>query len=150
MKVDLELYAPDLDKYNKNLLSDIAQITLEKSSKINRYVKRVSLSVAIVSEDEIQRVNKQLRNKNIVTDVLSVGEYSDNRDIKKESEIEIFLGEVILCYNYIEQFAHENNCDIDKEFFTIYAHGILHLLGFSHSPEMFDIQDNVVANYIKK
>jgi rRNA maturation RNase YbeY len=59
----------------------------------------------------------------------------------------IFLGEVILCYTFIEQFAKENNAQIDKEFFTVYAHGILHLLGFEHDQKMFSIQDAVSEKF---
>jgi rRNA maturation RNase YbeY len=84
----------------------------------------------------------------VVTNVLSIGDYSDEKNITIEKQTEVFLGEVILCYNYIKQSARRNGVDINEEFYTIYAHGILHLLGFTHSKEMFYLQDIVGKKFI--
>jgi len=148
MKVIVELNAPQCNNYDKKLLTQIAQETIEVSGVVNYNNRKITISVAIVDECEIRRVNKQLRGKDIVTNVLSIGDYSDQKNIKQESGREVFLGEVILCYNYIEQIARENNTDIDKEFFTIYAHGMLHLLGFAHSEEMFHLQDLIGEKFV--
>ncbi len=149
MKVNVEINAAIKNKYDKELLIQIAQKTIEISDIVNCENKEITLSVAIVDEVEMKRINKQLRGCNVVTDVLSIGDYSDEKNIAEETKIEIFLGEVILCYNYIERSACENNDDVDKEFFTIYAHGVLHLLGFAHGKKMFRLQDNIGKKFVK-
>ncbi len=146
MNVHVDLY--DVKKYyDVELLADIARETIQLAGIINKKDLDITLSVAIVDEQEIKRVNNKLRGKNTVTDVISVGDYSDNVDIVTVDNSKIFLGEVILCYTFIEQFAKENNAQIDKEFFTVYAHGILHLLGFEHDQKMFSIQDAVSEKF---
>ncbi len=147
MEIAVELYKMQkVPHYTEELLANIAIETI----KIAGFAKdntRITISVAIVNEDEMQRANYFLRKKNVITDVLSIGEYSDDKKFSKEKESNIFLGEVILCYNYIEQSAREKKQDVDKEFFTAYAHGILHLLGFAHSKKMFKLQDAVSAKF---
>ncbi len=147
MNVHVDLHAPIEKNYDEQLLTEIAQETIQAAGAINREDIDITISVAIISDKEMQRMNKRLRNKDVVTDVISVGDYSDNIDISSVNKSEIFLGEVILCYNFIEQFAKENNVKIDKEFFTVYSHGVLHLLGFQHSDEMFALQDAISEKF---
>ncbi|MEA3323061.1 MAG: rRNA maturation RNase YbeY [Patescibacteria group bacterium] len=147
MNVHVDLHSPVEKYYEEQLLAEIAQETIQKSGVISRDDIDITISVAIVDEIEMQRVNNEFRNKNIVTDVISIGDYSDNIDISSVNKSKIFLGEVILCYNFIEQFARENNVKIDKEFFTIYSHGVLHLLGLQHGDEMFTLQDAVSEKF---
>ena len=68
--------------------------------------------------------------------------------LKKSNEQELFLGELILCYNYIKESAIEctSETDSQKELARIIAHGVLHLLGFSHGKKMFTIQDAVSSD----
>lgn len=147
MNVHIDLHSPVEKYYDEQLFTEITQETIQSSGVIDCDDIDITISVAIVDEVEIQRVNKKLRNKNIVTDVISVGDYSDNVDISSVNKSKIFLGEVILCYNFIERFARENNVKIDKEFFTIYSHGVLHLLGLQHGDEMFALQDAISEKF---
>jgi probable rRNA maturation factor len=148
MRVLIELYTQEKISYTQELLLEVANETLNRSGLVFcDTLEKINLSVAVVESQEIKRVNKKLRNKNQVTDVISVGDYSDNRDITKECGQEIFLGEVILCYNFIQQSALEKGVDVDEEFFTVYSHGILHLLGFEHGKVMFEIQDAISKNF---
>jgi len=109
--------------------------------------KEISISVALVSEDEMQRLNKEHRQKDSVTDILSFFEYENVDEIRAVSEKELFLGELILCYDDIKKYAQKQGIEMEKELATVTSHGVLHLLGFSHGPEMFTIQKNV-ANSI--
>ncbi len=148
MKVIVDVNTVQKCKYSNKLFSQIAQETIKMSKVSNCENKEITLSVAVVDENEIKRINKKLRKCDNVTDVLSIGDYSDQKDISHESKKEVFLGEVILCYNYIEDGAQKNGDNVDKEFFTIYAHGILHLLGFVHGKDMFRIQDIIGEMFI--
>ena len=93
----------------------------------------------------MHRINKQYRKKDKATDVLSFCEFEDIEKLKKTTDPELFLGELILCYNYIKESAREclSEIDLQKELARIIAHGVLHLLGYSHSQKMFAIQDAV-------
>ncbi len=146
MSIVVELYTQNVEYYDKSLLADIAQDVINSSGVVGATVQ-IIVSVAIVDESEIRKINKELRGRDEITDVISVGEYSDNKDISVVDNGQVFLGEVVLCYNYIEESARLNKVSVDQEFFTVYSHGILHLLGFKHGEEMFKLQDDISVKF---
>jgi rRNA maturation RNase YbeY len=60
------------------------------------------------------------------------------------SEKEIFLGEIVLCYNKIVRYSKKEKKKEKEEFAKIAAHGLLHLLGFNHGEKMFQIQESIL------
>jgi len=111
--------------------------------------KEVSVSMAIVSEDEIRELNRIYRKKDKATDILSFANYESAEKIRSEKRDEFFLGEIIVCCKYIEKYAKIRNVDFFEEVMYIVSHGILHLLNFSHGEEMYSIQEKAL-NKIKK
>jgi probable rRNA maturation factor len=107
----------------------------------------VSVNVAFVSREEIQKLNKTYRHKNKVTDVLSFPEYANKKEMLADTADDIFLGDLIVCYDYIVQAAIEDTVTLEREMAYIVSHGILHLLGFRHSKKMFAMQDTVSEIY---
>lgn len=150
MSVVIDLYQFRSEPYDTQAFQELAYNTITATQLIDLDRKNVTISVACVGEEEITRVNTQLRQKDETTDVISVGEYSDDQDITCEENVEIFLGEIILCYNYIEQYTQAENLNTEKEFYTAFVHGILHLLGYKHGEEMFQLQDRISENYLMK
>ncbi|MDD5084142.1 MAG: rRNA maturation RNase YbeY [Candidatus Moranbacteria bacterium] len=107
----------------------------------------ISVSVVFVSAEEIQKLNKEYRRKNKVTDVLSFPEYPSRKELLAETAESIFLGDLIICYDYIVQAAVEDAVCLEQEMAYIVSHGVLHLLGFRHSKKMFALQDAVSEVY---
>jgi len=109
--------------------------------------KEIALSFAWVSEDEIRRLNRDYRKKDSVTDILSFPEFSNKEEIDSVSG-DMFLGELILCYNYIKEYAEERKFPdaVGRELAGVIAHGVLHLLGFKHGARMFGVQEEVVRS----
>lgn len=105
--------------------------------------KEISISVALVFEEEMQKLNKEHRQKDSVTDILSFFEYENIDQIRAVQEKELFLGELILCYDDIRKYAETEGIDLQKELANVISHGVLHLLGFSHGEKMFAIQKSV-------
>ena len=106
---------------------------------------QVTLSAVLVSSDRIQELNRTYRGKDAVTDILSFGEYADTDAFVKEEGKDIFLGELFFCYDFISGSAKEDEVSIKREMTYVFSHGILHLLGYDHSDEMFAIQDAVTS-----
>ncbi len=77
---------------------------------------QTSITIKIVSNDEIKSLNKEFRKKNKVTDVLS---FSD----------EIASGDIAIADSYI---FNKNNTINSQSFFMLVSHGLLHLFGYSH------------------
>ena len=136
---------------SKESLEKLAIETLKKS-KYNKDLdgKKIHLDVAVVSEDEMKRVNSTYRGKNSSTDVLSFGEYSDEKDIRTEKSDEIVLGEILLCWSDIKKNATIQHTGMIYEFVYVYTHGILHLLSYQHGEEMFSVQREVSAEFYEK
>lgn len=111
--------------------------------------KKIRISLAVVSEDEISRINAEYRSKKEPTDVLSFSEYGNISDLCHNDEEEIFLGELLICPDYIFESAKLQNVSFEFELAYIFSHGILHLLGFDHGEKMFSLQENVAKNITK-
>lgn len=101
----------------------------------------VNVSVNFVSEAEIQRLNKQFRNVDRVTDVLSFpnlnknsGESLKNFDNEKIDGI-LFLGDIVICKKKAKLQAKEFCHSQKREICFLALHGLLHLLGFDHIEE---------------
>lgn len=145
MRLNLEINNTDKSPVKKTFVKKVIMLTLEKSGYLELVKKNLNLSLAWVNEVEIRRINKQYRKKDKATDVLSFCEFEDTSVLKSSTDSELFLGELILCYNYIKESAQ--NCssetDLQKELARIIAHGVLHLLGYSHGKKMFAIQGTV-------
>ena len=77
---------------------------------------QTSITIKIVSNDEIKSLNKEFRKKNKVTDVLSFPD-------------EIASGDIAIADSYI---LNKNNTINSQSFFMLVSHGLLHLFGYSH------------------
>ncbi len=145
MRLKLEINNTDKSPVKRAFIKKVVLKTLEKSGYFELAEKSLSLSFAWVTEMEMRRINKLYRKKDKATDVLSFCEYEDPSELKRSLEAELFLGELVLCYNYIKESVANSTqeTDMQKELARIIAHGVLHLLGFSHGKKMFVIQDAV-------
>jgi probable rRNA maturation factor len=126
----------------KSFLEKIARETARKSGVLDLEKKNISLSFASVSEEDIKKLNKAYRKKNMPTDVLSFPEFKNKKEIRENVDKEVFLGEIVLCYNNIADYSKKNKLDLKRELSKVVAHGVLHLLGFRHGKEMFRIQNH--------
>ncbi len=89
--------------------------------------KNLEISIAIVGDQTIRRLNKTYRRHNQVTDVLSFSE--SDRQGKPSSS---YLGEIIICYPQARRQAKTANHSPQKEIQLLLTHGFLHLLGYDH------------------
>ncbi|MFH1427056.1 MAG: rRNA maturation RNase YbeY [Patescibacteria group bacterium] len=102
-------------------------------------INKIEISIAIVGDQAIKKLNKKYLGKNQVTDVLAFpGE-------------ENYLGEIIINYSQIKKQAKEYNNTIKKELIHILIHGLLHLAGYSDkSKKGQEEMDKLTKNFIKK
>lgn len=143
--VDLIKQVPGV--ITKSFATKIIKATLQNSSYDFLEKKHVSVNVVFVSREEIQQLNRTVRRRNKVTDVLSFPNYANKTEMMADIFEDIFLGELIICYDYIVASAIEDEVSLEQEMAYIISHGILHLLGFRHSEKMFALQDGVSEAY---
>ncbi len=131
----------------KPFIVKVIQDTLLSSGYDTLGDGNISVNVVFVSPDDITKLNKSYRRKNKVTDVLSFPEYPNTKTLVEVLSEPIFLGDLIICYDYIVQSSKEDEVSLEQEMAYIISHGVLHLLGFRHSKKMFSIQDTVSEIY---
>lgn len=87
---------------------------------------KAELSLALVGNAEIQRLNAKFRKKNYPTDVLSFPAEDGLPGAVR------LLGDVIISVDKARQQARERRRTLDEEMATLLIHGVLHLLGYDH------------------
>ena len=125
----------------------------------------VEISLAIVGDGRMRKLNKIYRGKNRVTDVLSF----DNKSVlkylskafprlEKGKEVEFVeapdgvkkLGEIVISYPQAKKQARQAEHSLELELTTLLVHGILHLLGYDHeqdekqAEEMRGMEDKIL------
>ena len=101
---------------------------------------RLKAEVVLVSQQEIQTLNRENRNVDKVTDVLSfpsldgiVGKVLRAEDYPNEIDGKyLFIGSIVLCEDKIEEQAKEYMHSKEDEMTYLTVHGLMHLFGYDH------------------
>jgi rRNA maturation RNase YbeY len=88
--------------------------------------KAAELSLALIGNGEMQRLNTRYRQKDYPTDVLS---FPAGADVPLATPL---LGDVIISVDKAAQQAGERGHTLDHEMVTLLIHGVVHLLGYDH------------------
>lgn len=92
--------------------------------------------IVFCDDVKIKEINRDYRNKDKATDVISFAIFADSppeeRFILDE---EINLGEIIVSLDRVKAQAKEHNVFFESELYFLIAHGILHCLGYDHNTE---------------
>ena len=89
--------------------------------------KKVSLTLLLSNNRGIKKLNKNFRNKNKSTDILSFP-FSKNIKLNKET----YLGDIIISYNFMDKPKSQKLKNFKDKVIKTFIHGFLHLLGFDH------------------
>ena len=115
----------------------------------------VAVNVFFVSEKEIKSLNKEHRDIDKITDVLSFPmleiKPGDNlENFKDDLFKEIFLGDIAICINRAKQQAKEYGHSFKREVCFLALHGLLHLLGYDHIKKQDETKMMSLAETILK
>ncbi len=146
---------------------DETEITEQTETLITECINKVldhekcgfdaEVSVTIVDSNEIKALNKEHRNKDTVTDVLSfpILEFDENRDIvNSEYDFDgnlVVLGDIVICAERAKEQAEEYGHSFVREIAFLTVHSMLHLLGYDHENNtdmeqiMFKKQEEILS-----
>ena len=104
---------------------------------------------------QIQQINKEHRDKNKSTDVLS---FPVHENLRKSVEAfgVLTLGDIFICVDIAVEQASEHKIDVESEMYHLFFHGFLHLLGFDHEQSfeedkiMRDLESELIEKLSKK
>ena len=89
--------------------------------------KKVSLTLLLSNNQNIKKLNKNFRNKNKSTDILSFPSSKKLKITKKT-----YIGDIIINYNFVDKPRTQKLELFKEKLIKIFIHGFLHLLNFDH------------------
>ncbi len=137
-----------------NLYNNFGELKFDENKIIidleNEFTTRFNIdkeaSLILVGLEEIQQINKEYRDKDYATDVIS---FEDDEDPES-------MGDIFICVPKIYEQALNYEHSIEREFSFLLCHGLLHLMGYDHmttedEKEMFGLQEEILEkNYRRK
>ena len=140
MKKNYEIIYKNLEE-NEKYESTIKQVInecfkIEKLEQTNLYI-----SITLTNSEEIEKINKQYRNIDRPTDVLSfpmfekeeldqfINENSKNTDVNVQGDI---LGDIVISVPKVYEQAEEYGHSFERELAYMVVHGFYHLMGYDH------------------
>ena len=113
--------------------------------------EEAELSVSYVTNEEIQKINRDYRNKDEVTDVISFAMEDGDDEIDVEGA-ERVLGDIIIADDVARNQAAEYGHTNKREYLFLALHGFLHLMGYDHiekdeEVEMNRLQDDILNEF---
>ena len=111
-------------------------------------VKNAIFNVIFINNEEIRKINKEYRNIDRETDVISFA-LEDNADIVLEN-VRV-LGDIYISIDKAKSQA-EYGHSLKRELCFLTTHGFLHLLGYDHMKKedekiMFGLQKEILEKY---
>lgn len=136
---------------------DLILKTVEKSLQTEGFEIPSEVSILLVDDARIKEINKEQRNIDKPTDVLSFpivdmfeGKIiSDEGDFDLEEEV-LLLGDIVVSIETAARQAEEYGHSFERELAFLVTHGVFHLLGYDHpdsiqEKRMMDKQEEVLV-----
>lgn len=100
----------------------------------NDTARSIEISVKIVDEVEGRALNRQFREKDSATNVLSFP-LLDAGLAELPAELPLVLGDIVICGPVVEREASEQGKASSDHWAHMLVHGALHLLGYDHETD---------------
>ena len=139
------------------MINNLTDVNIKEIDELNNYVpylfnymniKDSIMSIIIVDNKTIHEINKQYRNIDRETDVISFA-LEEGETIEEPVKT---LGDIYISIDKVYEQAKEYNHSVKRELFFLVTHGFLHLLGYDHmnkedEEKMFSLQEEVLDSY---
>ena len=139
------------------MINNLTNENLKEIDELNDYIeylfdymdiKDSVMSIIIVDNDYIHKINKEYRNIDRATDVISFA-LEENESIDEPIKT---LGDIYISIDKVYSQANEYGHSVKRELFFLVTHGFLHLLGYDHmtkedEEKMFSLQEEILDSY---
>ena len=108
------------------------------NAAVSAVYKNSEVSITLVNDAEIKKINKKYRGINKPTNVLSF-----------ELDDDVLLGDIFISLDTVRREAKSENISVAEHTAHMIVHGVLHLLGYDHMKEedekvMFSLQEEIL------
>lgn len=112
------------------------------------------ISITFVDNREIQVINRNYRQKDQPTDVISFAmqEQGEGEVAIIGDEIPLLLGDIVISIDKAKEQAEDYGHSLERELGFLAVHGFLHLLGYDHQTQeqeqkMFQRQEEILNEF---
>lgn len=134
---------------------EICFLELEEKEELKKFIKQVVdacfkeeklnnldfyLSITLTTNEEIKKLNKEYRNIDKETDVLSFPMFEKEEidniiKLGKKNLINEVLGDIVISLNKVKEQAEEYGHSFERELSYMIVHGFYHIIGYDHIEE---------------
>ena len=139
------------------MINNLTNEKLKEIDELNDYIeylfnymniKDSVISIIIVDNDYIHKINKEYRGIDRETDVISFA-LEEGETIDEPVKT---LGDIYISIDKVYEQAKEYGHSVKRELFFLVTHGFLHLLGYDHmkkedEEKMFSLQEEILDKY---
>ncbi|NLZ38965.1 MAG: rRNA maturation RNase YbeY [Firmicutes bacterium] len=104
------------------------ELIAERALQDHNLPQEAEISLTICDDQSIQALNKEWRNIDSPTDVLSFPLLEEMDD----QFTEILLGDIVISLERAKEQAKDYGHSLERELLYLFTHGLLHLLGYDH------------------
>lgn len=118
----------------KKIFKEIFFISFQETQFPVSKLDNIEVSIVLADNQIVKNLNKEYRDKNKPTnvlsfplDILSIDDYKT-----KNLEKDIMLGDIVFAFETIDHEAKEQNKSFSDHFYHLLVHATLHLIGYDH------------------
>lgn len=118
----------------QEIIKKAVRTSLDYEEFEKKYKFECEISVSIVTNEEIQKLNKEFRNIDKATDVLSfpMCTFDMEEAFDYNENDEIILGDIVISIDKAKEQAEEYGHSLEREIAFLTVHSMLHLMGYDH------------------
>lgn len=151
MKIHID-WSDNQTKYKTGfLLRYRLKKAIRAALKYEKFNQDVMVSVSFTDNEGIRELNREYREKDAATDVLSFPMYTMEEDDRPEPDMAAELGDIVLSLERAGEQAEEYGHSFERETAFLTVHSVLHLLGYDHErseeeeKDMFRRQEEIMT-----
>ncbi len=133
---------------------DLIQRLIEFAAAKEQVTPQSEVSISFVDNNYIRELNRNYRQKDQSTDVISFAmqELGEGEVEVQSSEIPAILGDIVISVDKAKEQSEEFGHSFERELGFLALHGFLHLLGYDHMENedektMFSRQEEILHEY---
>lgn len=116
---------------------EIIEKVIKKCFEVENLIdSQLYISITLTNPENIHKINKEYRNVDKPTDVLSFPMFEkeeiDQKIAEKDFEHEDVLGDIVISIEQVQNQAKEYGHGFEREFAYMIVHGFYHLMGYDH------------------
>ena len=129
-----------LEEIENPKYEEIIEKVINKCFEVENLIdSQFYISITLTNPENIHKINKEYRDVDKPTDVLSFPMFEkeeiDKKIAEKDFEHEDVLGDIVISIEQVQNQAEEYGHSIEREFAYMIVHGFYHLMGYDHIEE---------------